>query len=72
MTNNEEFEQIRRENTRKWMANARETAQSFIRPMPRTSRLRRYGPPVSDRESETWETLVEWRGEPVGESRWIT
>ncbi len=31
MTKNQKFEQIRQENDRKWMANARRTAQSFIK-----------------------------------------
>ena len=54
MVKHQSFEEIRRENDRMWMANARETARSFIKPMPRTSRIQRYGS-GSERLPEAWD-----------------
>ena len=44
MSRNQTFEEIKRNSERKWMENARATAQSFIKPMSRTSRIQRYSP----------------------------
>ena len=64
MAKHQTFEEIRRANDRKWMANARETARSFIKPLPRTSRIRRYGF-GHDGLPEDWEIPSDlFRGEP--------
>ena len=54
MAKDRTFEEIRKENERKRMASALETARSFIKPIPRTSRIRRYGS-GQDEVSEAWE-----------------
>ncbi len=48
MSKNQTFEEIKRASDRKWLANARETARTFIKPISRASRIQRYGGPQRD------------------------
>lgn len=52
MAKNQTFEEIKRASNQKRMANARETARTFIKPISRASLIQRYRPNRDDLSQE--------------------